>query len=282
MLRHPFRLLLAAVAAFALLGLGASPASSAPTWADTATATIHPGVQTYTGGGQCTANFIYTDGADVYIGQSAHCATLGGSTDTNGCDTPSAPLGTEVEIVGADHPGQLAYSSWITMQAVGETDPDACSYNDFALVRIDPRDVDKVNPSIPHWGGPQGVNTDGTAAGERVFSYGNSSLRGGLTVLSPKTGISGGTEGGGWTHVVTTVTPGIPGDSGSAFVDSEGRALGVLSTLGVGLPFVVINGVTDVARSLEYLQTHAEGPITGVAVVDGTTAFNGSQLPLGL
>ncbi|MEK6252898.1 MAG: hypothetical protein AABM43_13425 [Actinomycetota bacterium] len=73
---------------------------------------------TFTDGGQCTANFIYTGGGNTYIGQAAHCAGTGGATETNA---------------------------------------DACDYNDVALVKIDPADVDKVNPSVPGFGGPVGV-----------------------------------------------------------------------------------------------------------------------------
>jgi hypothetical protein len=43
-----------------------------------------------------------------------------------------------------------------------------------------------------------------------------------------------GDDGAGWSHNVATVTPGVPGDSGSAFLDANGRALGVLSTLPLG------------------------------------------------
>ena len=50
-----------------------------------------------------------------------------------------------------------------------------------------------------------------------------------------------GREGGGWTHLVYTATPGIPGDSGSAFIDAQGRAFGVLSTLQIA-PTVGSNG----------------------------------------
>ena len=117
------------------------------------------------------------------------------------------------------------------MQNAGETDADTCAYNDLALVRLDPADHAKVNPSIPFWGGPTGL-TDSTATGAKVLSYGNSSLRGGLTQLSPKEGVSLGQSGGGWTHSVFTVTPGIPGDSGSAFIDKQGRAFGTLVDAG--------------------------------------------------
>ena len=46
---------------------------------------IHPGVQTFTAGGQCTANFIFRDSGGTYIGQAAHCSGTGAATSTNGC-----------------------------------------------------------------------------------------------------------------------------------------------------------------------------------------------------
>ncbi|MDQ4068369.1 MAG: serine protease, partial [Actinomycetota bacterium] len=258
--------LLALVVVVGLVAPG--PARSAPQWAPASSATVHPGVQTYTEGGQCTANFVFYDAANVYIGQAAHCSGTGGSTETDGCEAGSHPLGTPVTVRGASRPGTMVYNSWLTMQALNEEDPDACQYNDFALVRLDPADAGRVNPSIPHWGGPVGLNTTGTRLFEDVYSYGNSSLRLGLTVLSPKKGISMGDEGGGWTHLVNTFTPGVPGDSGSAFLDSRGRALGVLSTLAVGVPGGVYNGVSDLARALEYMRAHSE--FTSVQLALGT------------
>ena len=62
-------------------------------------------------------------------------------------------------------------------------------------MKVDAADVSKVNPTVPFWGGPVGMNTAGTAAGDTVYSYGNSSLRGGIETLSPKQGASLGTEG---------------------------------------------------------------------------------------
>src|SRR3954464_16073764 len=174
-------LVLAAVAALAGGPGGAAPASAAPAWAPAATATIHPGVQVFTDGAQCTANFVFADATDVYIGQAAHCSGTGAATDTDGCTSASLPIGTPVDVTGADHPGTLVYNSWLTMQSLGEADPDTCAFNDLALVRIDPADVAKVNPSIPFWGGPTGVSPAGTTLGDKVLSYGNSELRGGVT-----------------------------------------------------------------------------------------------------
>ena len=215
----------------------------------------HPsGRQTVTNGGQCTSNFVFYDASSVYLGQAAHCSSEGGQTDTHGCTTQSLPIGTPVEVMGASKPGTLAYNSWITMQQQGETNADTCAINDLALIKIDPADASEVNPSIPFWGGPTGLN-DTIGTGQKVLSYGNSSLRLGITQLSPKEGYELPQDGNGWSHQVGTITPGIPGDSGSAFIDKQGRAFGVLSTLALA-PIPASNGVGDLKRELQYLASH--------------------------
>ncbi len=244
--------------------------SAASAWAPAASAPVHPGVQTYTEAGQCTSNFVFQDGADVYLGQAAHCSGTGGQTETDGCTSGSLPLGTAIEVKGASKPGTLVYNSWLTMQAKGETDPDTCAYNDLALIELDPADVGRVNPSVPGFGGPTGIGSAGEL-GAAVYSYGNSSLRGGVTKLSPKQGIAIQAEGGGWSHVVATVTPGIPGDSGSGFLNGSGAAIGVLSTLQLA-PLPATNGVGDLGKELAYLRANAAG-FAGVQLVPGTEPF---------
>jgi hypothetical protein len=274
----------AACAALAVAGVAAAPASSAtPTWAPAGSALIHPGTMMYTDGAQCTANFVYTDGAgNVYVGYAAHCAGTGSSTDTNGCTTDSVPLGTRVDFTNDGNlasegtvvgHGTLAYSSWITEHQLGTTDANTCAYNDLALVKVDPADVAKVNPSVPFWGGPTGIDTDGTRAGDQVWTYGNSSLRAGVSALSPHTGISLGDRAadGGWSHPLYTVTPGIPGDSGSGFMTAGGKAVGVLSTLGLA-PLPASNNIGDLAHELAFAQAHSG--ISGLQLVDGTEPFN--------
>jgi hypothetical protein len=275
-----------AVAASALLGAAAvttAPAQAEPTWAPAATAEIHPGTMMYTDGAQCTANFVFTDfDLNVYVGYAAHCAGTGQATDTNGCQAGSLPLGTPVTfnkggslvsegtVVGH---GTLVYSSWLTMKALGTTDPNTCAYNDLALVKVAAADVGKVNPSIPFWGGPTGIDTDGTAAGDRVYTYGNSSLRFGVSQLSPHTGISLGDDpaDGGWSHPLYTVSPGIPGDSGSAFVSADGKAIGVLSTLGLA-PLPLSNNIGDLAKELAFAQQNSG--LQALHLVPGTEPFD--------
>ena len=270
-MKKPHLLVAAAIAASLAI---AAPASAEPTWAPASTAPVHPGVQTVTDGGQCTSNFVFFDGSNnVYLGQAAHCSGTDGNTATDGCSSGSLPLGTPVDVDGASKPGTLVYNSWLTMQANGEKDPDTCAYNDLALVKLDPADYGKVNPSIPFWGGPTGI-TGTLAAGDKVLSYGNSSLRLGITQLSPKEGVNLQEEGNGWSHNVLTVTPGIPGDSGSAFIDRDGKAFGVLSTLQIA-PAAGSNGVGDLSKELAY--ANANG--AGVTLANGTEPFTGPLLP---
>jgi len=245
----------------------ATAAACSLAFASTAQAQVGPGVQMYTDGAQCTANFVFSSGTTRYLGYAAHCAGTGSSTDTNGCETRSLPLGTRVEIVERDGDsvyGTLAYSSWKTMRDVGERDRNACEYNDFALVKL-PSGA-RVSSTMPFWGGPTGLRTTGFGTGADVFSFGNSGLRLGIEALSPKRGKTLGTSGGGWTHTVYTATPGIPGDSGSGFVDRQGKAFGVTSTVALA-PFAGSNGISDLNKSMNYAKS--KGGLTGLTLVNG-------------
>ena len=263
--------LIALIAAGAIAALGALPAA-ASAWAPASSATIHPGVQVFTNGAQCTSNFVFSDGSNVYLGQAAHCSSTGGQTSTNGCQTDSLPLGTPVQVTGASNPGTLVYNSWLTEHANGEADANTCAYNDLALIRIDPADVGKVNPSVPGFGGPTGVGAAG-GLGSTVYTYGNSELRGGVTKLSPKQGVVVQNAPSGWSHDVYTVTPGIPGDSGSGFMNGSGQAIGILSVLELA-PLPAANGVGDLAKEIAYM--HANSTFSGVNLVPGTQPFNAS------
>ena len=281
-----------AAAALATAVVTAQPAAAAgarsglsprAAWAPAGSATIHPGTMMYTAGAQCTGDFVFTDAANnTYLGYAAHCAGTGSATDTNGCQSDSVPLGTRVDLTNDGNllsegtvvgHGTLAYSSWITEHRLSTSDPNTCAYNDLALVRIDAGDVWKVNPSVPFWGGPTGIDNDGTATGDRVWTYGNSSLRGGLSPLSPHTGISLGDDAAdeGWSHPLYTVSPGIPGDSGSGFMSQGGKAVGVLSTLGLA-PLPASNNIGDLAKELAFAQAHSG--ISGLRLVNGTEPFD--------
>jgi hypothetical protein len=252
------------VVALALVG---SPAHAAPS-----AATITPGVLMISPvddrvTSSCTAAFVFTGDDTTYLGYAAHCASASESMGLSGCKEPTLPLGTGVTIVGNDGSrasGRLAYTSWGTMQQRGESDPGLCLHNDFALVELDPADLPRVDPTVPVFGGPTGLDTDGTVFGEPVVSY---QPQAGPT--SVKQGRSLGTSGGGLAHRVETRPPGRPGDSGSGYLDGAGRAFGVLSTLFTDGS--ATNGVTDLAHALGY--ANAYGGIGHVALVTGREPF---------
>ena len=215
----------------------------------------------------CTADFVFRGTGRLYVGMSAHCAGAGGSEDPSGCTAPTLPIGTGVTISGRGGPeaaGRLAYSSWVTMQERGEDDPALCRYNDFALVAVDPADAGLVDPSVPVLGGPTGLDPDGLAPGEAVYSFqpnnGGSGVKAGRSIEE---------DGGGRSHQVVITPPGVPGDSGSGFLDADGRAVGVLSTQ--FLDRSRSNGVTDLADALAYADTF--GGLGSVTLVPGTAPF---------
>ena len=242
--------------------------AAASAWAPADGARIHPGVMTFTKGAQCTSNFIFKRNGNTYIGQAAHCAGTGSADETNGCLADSLPRGTKVNVEGARKRGEIVYSSWIAMQRSNEKGEEACAYNDFALIKLRHRDVKRVNPSVPTFGGPRG--SGGAKPGDTVYTYGNSSLRGGATELSPKRGRVIDRSPKGWTYDVYTASPGIPGDSGSAFLNETGRALGTLSTVAIA-PLPGSNGVSSIVKEVAYARSHG---MAGLRLIDGTERFN--------
>ena len=287
---NPRRGVAVAAAALALAGTayGALPALGA----STTQAAVGPGDQVFSNGAQCTANFVYTDGTNEYLGQAAHCTGTGGNTETDGCTAQSSGYDkTDITVTlpdGSQATGHLVYNSWLAMQQVNKEiaagklaksfkpDSETCAYNDLALIKVDA----PLDPTFPYWGGPTGQPAGSTGFGDAVYSYGNSELRLGLTPLSPKQGISLGDSPGGWSHTVYTVTPGIPGDSGSGFLTADGRPLGVLSTVAIA-PLAGSNGVGDLGKELKWLNTvwladhpGANGIAGPVSVVPGNN-FSG-------
>lgn len=260
-----------------------STADARTTWAPEATATIKPGVQMYTAGGQCTANFVFKDKAgNVYVGYAAHCAGRGESSDTNGCTTPSLPLGTPVQFrtggnffssgraVGT---GKLAYSSWASMQKLKTKDAARCGLNDFALVKVDKASVKNVNPTVPTFGGPVGLAAPPLNSRAPIFTVGNSSLRSGKA--SAKSGRVLNRVGGSLVlgYDIQTGSAGIPGDSGSGFLDASGRAAGVLSTINVGVSLTpVTNTMGNLVYELAWAQKYSG--IKGLVLVNGTRGFS--------
>lgn len=262
----------------AALMVATSGPAQAHRWAPVRKAKITPGVQMFTKGAQCSANFVYRGNGRVFVGYAAHCAGTGSSTDTNGCHAGSRPLGTRVRFArGATASsrghtvghGTLVYSSWRAMHRLHTRRPRVCATNDLALVRVDRDDVRKVNPSVPVFGGPTGL-AKAPRQGRRVYTYGRSSLRPDST-LAPKTGTVLRRTHHGWGFEAYTATPGIPGDSGSGYLNRRGKAVGVLSTIALA-PMTGSNGVGSLLHELRFAQRHSG--IHHLHLVRGTKAFS--------
>lgn len=238
-------------------GNTSEPGDPPASWPPLREASVRPGVQVFSDGRQCTSNFLFRtpDNRTLMLGTAAHCLAEGDSDNVDGCDSDNepVPLGSEVRIDGADAPGILVYSSWHTMQATGESSDTACRGNDLALVAISPADRTNVHPAVRHFGGPTG-QAGSPGIGEKVIWYGNSGLRGGIEATNDHEGYV--IESGGWSAQVYTVSPGVPGDSGSGVMTGDGQALGVLSTVEI-TPRTGSNGISLLQPALRYAQDNA-------------------------
>ena len=222
---------------------------------------IGPGVVTETAGaGLCTAGFVLTAGDRTYLAQAAHCGGTGGETETDGCTSATVPLGTPVTVRGTDRTvtGALAWSSWNTMQARGETDPDTCAYNDLALVELPAGSGPAVGAAVPFFGGPAAVREAPLPNGTPVFGLANRPGPDGVRAVGARAGTIADDVGGGWGHAVYTMDPGVAGESGSPLLDGEGRAVGVLSSLSSTADRPTIE-YTDLDRALDYA-ARTDGP----------------------
>ncbi len=77
---------------------------------------------------------------------------------------------------------------------------------------------------------------------------------------------------------LSTVTPGVPGDSGSAFLDPNGRALGPLSTISIA-PLPASNNIGDIDHELNYAK--ANSGISGLTLSLGNRAVRPDHLTAG-
>ncbi len=261
------------LAGIVVLGVDGGASADTVAWAPAGSAPVHPGVQLINVGAQCTAGFVLTEAGRVYLAEAAHCLSVGTprGAEGDGCTTDSLPLGTPVDIAGARHRGTLAYSAWIAMRLVHEANPDLCTFNDLALVAVDPRDAALVNPSVPVWGGPTGL-APGIRTADAVFGYGGSELGLGLALLGPRQGRSVGDVAHGWSHDVVTAPPGSLGDSGSPFLDPHGAAIGALASIEIS-PVPGSNGIGDLARELDYVRLHSR--LRRIQLALGTEPFTG-------
>ena len=121
---------------------------------------------------------------------------------------------------------------------------------------------------MPFWGGPTGLGS-GAAAGQPGLlvrpvqpAAHDRPLPEDRPLARLRPTAAGGID-------VYTATPGVPGDSGSGFLDDRGRAVGTLSTVAIA-PLAGSNGLGNLARELDFAQRHSG--ISGLRLVKGGRA----------
>lgn len=173
----------------------------------------------------CSLAFILVDENGIYFATAGHCVKVGQKV----VDKDNKLVG-----VGAFH--------YLNPETGSES--DGSPGEDFALITIDPANYGRITPSVCGWSGPTGVYEEKPGSGG-VKHYGH----GAETQVLPdnqKQGFNLQNDGKAfyWTGA------GTPGDSGSAVLSDDGRALGVLTHLGV-FGTTSDNGGTHIDRGMQ-------------------------------
>jgi len=194
---------------------------------------VRPGARVLSDTGACTFNYLFT-GSDGrrYIGTAGHCIL----TETGSENAWAAGTGPEARDASGQRVGEFAYA------VLGGA-------RDFALVRLDPGVA--ANPQMCHFGGPTGVNQDLTSAPVIVQHYGQGLVLG--QTVPARTGVALGLGDPDQAFVNGLA---LFGDSGGPVNSADGRALGVLVTVGVHLagPDLGLVGVTRLGPQLRQAQ----------------------------
>ena len=174
---------------------------------------VRPGAPITIGDKGCTMNFMFRDrSGHRYVGTAGHCvSSVEGVKVWPGATGEVARDGAGAEI------GTVAYAAYR---------PSFPGKLDFALVRIDP-EITGI-PSMCGWGGPRGINEGKPEGITELRWYGQGDV---LGEASPQR--NGYAFGMPEDEFVFFNGPAITGDSGSAVIDAEGRAVGVFVTVGI-------------------------------------------------
>lgn len=191
---------------------------------------VRPGGLVQTPIGSCTLNFLFrgSDGRR-YIGTAGHCILEEAGQERSW----AAGAGPVARDASGDRIGEFAYA------VLG--DP-----KDFALIRIDAGV--SADPQMCHFGGPTGMNRTTPTEPVVLNHYGRGIVVG--DVVPGRTALAA--TGMPSRDTVQAIGAVVPGDSGSGIVSDDGRAVGVVVTVGVsfgivgGQPVVGDVGVTRI------------------------------------
>jgi len=187
---------------------------------------LSPGDIFETSGGHCTLGFLVADASGLYFATAGHCLQL------------------DEAATNPQH-GEIGRAVFRHLEPDEGSMSDGRPGDDFALLRVDPSLHDKLNPKMCGWNGPTGIYTD-TPGDGLVNLYGHSLVFGDAGALGLPTYRRQGVllENDGDAFYFTA--PSLMGDSGSAVLHEDGRAMGVLTHLLIG--GTATNGGTHLER----------------------------------
>jgi hypothetical protein len=211
---------------------------------------VRPGAIVLSDKGQCTFNFLF-QGSDgrAYIGTAGHCilgdSAIGGDAGEQAWAPGAGPVARDGQ---NRRIGEFAYA---ILQ----------NPKDFALIRLDPGVA--ASPQMCHFGGPTGTNDDTPSSPVVLQHYGNGVGVG--TVLPARSAVAAGMP-----HPDHVFAQGVvvPGDSGSGIVSDDGRAVGVIVTVGVHSSSIGTGGVDAGVMGITRLppQQARAGQVLGLAL----------------
>jgi hypothetical protein len=211
---------------------------------------VRPGAVVESDVGQCTFNFLFlgSDG-NRYMGTAGHCilgsSPTGGDVGERTWAPGSGPVARDAS---GSRIGEFAYA---ILQ-----DP-----KDFSLIRLDPGVP--ANPQMCHFGGPTGTNTDQGAGAVVLHHFGQGVGVG--AVLPARSAVAIGTPDPDHVFAQGAV---VPGDSGSGIISDDGRAVGVIVTVGLHSSSIGTGGVDagDVGITRLAPQVARAGQVLGTSL----------------
>lgn len=219
---------------------------------------VRPGGLVRSDKGSCTLNFLFagSDGGR-YIGTAGHCI-LGDSVFAEDVGEQVWPPGTgpPATDAGGARIGEFAYA---VLQ----------SPKDFALIRLDPGVA--ASSQMCHFGGPTGINNDVSATPVTLHHRGNGLVFG--STVSARTHVAPAMPDRD--HVFAWGAA-ISGDSGSGVISSDGRAVGVLVTVGGHFGQIGTGGTESGLIGITRLQPQVERAAQALGV--SLTIQTASQL----
>lgn len=96
----------------------------------------------------CTAGFVFTDGATLYLSTAGHCLLPSGATSTHGADADFDVSRIRVEMQGTLL-GPVRYARQTNASALAPLG------NDFGVIEIPAELSAQTYRSLPWWGGPE-------------------------------------------------------------------------------------------------------------------------------